>query len=261
MPATTGTPPFVPTRGKAATGAVTPKDIWDTLESAGASSVQAAAIMGNMILESRLDPESAGMDTNGQMSYGLVQWNAADYPDAHSLVTGHPMADMVAQIKFLAQTGGFKAASGTTPAQAAGNFAAKYERCASCQPGGQQNTARESQAQTVAGWAQQDSWPASLGTASDTATLTAAQQAQGSAECAWMIGGNIPVLPFGLYTQTLTGCVLSKSQLRGIEGVTLMIFGAQVLGFGILLLLSSSGGVRQRVESIGGKVAKAAVLK
>lgn len=217
--------------------------------------------MGNMILESRLNPESAGMDSNGQMSYGLVQWNAGGYPNAHSLVTGHPMADMVAQIRFLAQTGGFKAAAGSTPAQAAGNFAARYERCASCAPGGQQNTTRQSQAQTVAGWAQQGNWPASLGSASDTATLTAAQQAQGSAECAWMVGGTFPVIPFGIYSQTITGCVLSKSQLRAGEGVALIVSGAQVMLFGILLLLSSSGGVRQKAEGAAGKIAKAAVLK
>lgn len=253
-------PAFPQTRGKATNATVTPKDIWDTLEAAGASSVQAAAIMGNMIMESRLNPESAGTDTNGQTSYGLVQWNAASYPSAHSLVTGHPMADMVAQIRFLAQTGGFKAASGTTVAQAASSFASKYERCASCAQGGQQNTARQAQAQTVAGWAQQDNWPASLGSASDTATLTAAQQAQGSAECAWMIGGNIPIIPFGIYSQTVSGCVLSKSQLRAGEGVALMIGGALVLFAGLTLIAGAAGGP-EKAQRAAGAIASAAVLK
>lgn len=252
-------PGFPQTRGKAANSPVTPRDIWDTLEAAGASSVQAAGIMGNMILESRLDPESAGMDSNGQMSYGLVQWNAAGYPDAHSLVTGHPMADMVEQVKFLAQTGGFKAAAGTTPSQAAGNFAARYERCQSCAPGGQQNTTRQSQAQTVAGWAQQGNWPASIGSASDTATLAASQQAQDSAECAWMLGGNFPVIP-GIYTQSFSGCVLSKSQLRGMEAIGMIIAGALVMFGGITLLAGAAGGP-EKAEKAAGVIAKAAILK
>ena len=259
MPAAPAPPGFPVSKGKSASAAVSPKDIWDTREAAGARSVQAAAIMGNMIMESRLNPESAGMDTNGQMSYGLIQWNAGSYPDAHSLVTGHPMADLVAQVKFLAQTGGFKVASGTTVAQAASSFAAKYERCASCAPGGQQNTSRQAQAQLVAGWAQQGNWPTSVGSASDQATLTASQQSQYSAECAWMIGGTIPLIP-GIYSQTLTGCVLSKSQMRGLEGLGLMIAGAVILFGGITLLFGASG-APAKAEQLAGKISKAAILK
>ena len=235
------------TKSKAATAPVTPKDIWDELEATGASSIQAAAIMGNWIAESKLDPESHVIDSNGQPSYGLAQWNAASYPDAHSLVTGHPTADLVAQVRFAAQTGAFKAASGSTVQQAAKNFAARYERCAQCQPGGAQNAYRQAQAALVAGWAQQGQWPSSVGSASDQATLTASQQAQGSAECAWMVGGTFPVIPFGIYSQTVSGCVLSKSQLRAIEGIALMGAGVVVMVVGIELLFR----VPEKVAALG----------
>src|SRR5215469_13073495 len=105
-------------------GGVGPADIWNELTQAGANAVQAAGLMGNAIAESGLNVESKAMDSNGAYSYGLFQWNTASYPGASSLVTGNPAKDLSAQVSFLAQTGGFKAATGTTPAQVASNFAA-----------------------------------------------------------------------------------------------------------------------------------------
>ena len=238
-----------------ADAAPAPKDIWDALESAGASAVQAAGIMGNAIAESSLKPEAAVMDSNGQMSYGLWQFNAGSYPSAASLVTGHAMADMVAQVKFLAQVGGFTAATGTTPAQAAATFAANFERCATCQSGGSSSAARQANAAMVAGWASGGAWPSSSGSASDTATLTSAGAAQARATCLWSIS-NSGVDPsiLGWHPVGSVGnfqfCILSKSQGRAIEAVGLMAAGAAVFGLGLVLALAGgdmAGGAGNRV--------------
>ena len=100
--------------GKGADAPVSPQDIWDALRAQGATPIQAAAIMGNQIAESSLNPEASVIDSNGARSVGLNQWNADSYPSSGSLVTGHPLADMLAQVKFLASTGGFAAAKGST---------------------------------------------------------------------------------------------------------------------------------------------------
>lgn len=223
----------------AAVHSISPKDIWDALTSAGFSAVQAAGVMGNMISESSLNVESAAMDSNGAMAYGLVSWNAASYPNASGLVTGHPAADLKRQVDFLASSGGRAAASGTTVRETAGNFASGYERCQGCQSGGSQWTTRVSQALTVAAWAASGSWPAGKGQASTTATLTAAQvaeQTKGQKTCAWSVGwGGIPGTSwlswlFGGSTDVGAGeiCLLSKAQARALAG-----FG--VLGAGIFV--------------------------
>jgi Phage tail lysozyme len=256
MPAAPG---FAATRGKASTAAATPKAIWDALEAAGASAVQAAGIMGNMIAESRLNPESAAEDTNGYMAYGLVSWNAQDYPNAASLVTGHPLADLEAQVRFLAATGGFKAATGSTPAQAAASFAENYERCQTCQSGGAQNATRQANAQSVAGWAQAGAWPASVGAASDTASLTSAQAAQASATCAFGISGlnaTIPVIP-GIYHQTVglpDICLLSNSQARAVEGGLIFAAGGVILGVGLILALVGAEVASARTQALASRV-------
>lgn len=236
--------PRAPAQPKPDNAPVTPRDIWDALEAAGASSVQAAAIMGNMIAESSLNPEANAEDTNGARSYGLVQWNAASYSNASSLVTGHPQRDLRDQIRFLALTGGFHAASGSTVAQAASSFAAGYERCQGCQSGGPQNTTRQANAATVASWAASGHWPASSGGGSDTATLTSAQAAQASAECAFGWGGFqtgipswVPIIGSG----SGSFCLLSKSQARAGIGAALIVGGLVITGGGLGLVLRAAG--------------------
>jgi hypothetical protein len=244
----------------AAPNVVTPLEIWTALRNAGASPIQAAGIMGNWISESSLDPESAAKDSNGAMSYGLAQWNAASYPQANSLVTGHAKTDLNAQVRFLAQTGGLSAAKGSTAQQAAASYAANYERCQTCQSGGAQSTTRQAQAATVAGWAAADNWPNSAQGGTDNATLKAASQAQSSATCLWQL----PSIDLGI--GSIGGsCVMSKSQGRAIESVGIMTGGAIVLGFGLVLMLVgtalASSGVRRAAElvpGVGGVAALAA---
>jgi Phage tail lysozyme len=232
---------------------VTPLDIWKALRNSGASAVQAAGIMGNWISESGLDPESHAQDSNGYVSYGLAQWNTApgNYPAAGTLVTGDAKADLNAQVRFLAQTGGLAAAKGSTPQQAAASYAANYERCQTCAGGGAQSTTRQAQAATVAGWAAAGNWPATGPAGTDTASLTAAAKAQSSATCLWQL----PSIDFGI--GSIGGeCIMSKSQARAIEGVGLMTGGAVVLGFGFVLMLVgtalASSGVRKAAEMVPG---------
>jgi len=133
--------------------------VYRELIAQGASTVQALGIMANMINESGFNPEAIG---DGGTSFGLVQ----QHGDYGHLVTGDPAADMKAQIATLKSLGGFRAASGSTPAQAAGNFAANYERCVGCQPGGDQWNGRVANAGKVLGWYTSGKWPSSGGSPS-----------------------------------------------------------------------------------------------
>lgn len=138
----------------------------------GYSSVQAIGIMANMYFESGINPEASGMDTNGYRSYGLVQWNAASYPSAGSYLTGNVDADIKRQISILAsQAGpGSAAARGSTPQQVAGNWAAQFERCQGCQPGGGQYNNRSAFAGTIASWVHSGNWPQQASTTAATDT-------------------------------------------------------------------------------------------
>src|SRR5215469_114332 len=169
MPGIPANGPATNTPGKGQPAGVTPKQIWDMLLKAGATPVQAAGIMGNMIAESTLNPEAQGTDSNGYTSSGLVQFNAQTYPGSPSLVTGHPAKDAQAQVNYLATLGAFDKASGDTPAAAAASFAENFERCQTCDPGGASNTQRQSFAQQVSGWEQGNPWPSSAGSASTNA--------------------------------------------------------------------------------------------
>jgi hypothetical protein len=235
----------------AATSTATgPKYIWDALLKAGASAVQAAGIMGNMISESGFNPEI--INPGGpQDGVGLIQWQTTDYPDV-PMPTGDRARDIRDQVNFLIRTGGLQAASGTTVQETAGNFAANYERCAECAPGGAQYDARRAQAATVAGWAASGSWPTKSGQATTTATLTAAQQAQqdtAQASCAWSVGwGGIPGTSwlgdlFGSGGNVGSGevCLLPKSQARAMAGVALLVAGSYIILQGAGIIAATAG--------------------
>jgi hypothetical protein len=133
-------------------GGVSVADIYHELIGAGASTVQALGIMANMINESGFNPEAIG---DQGTSFGLVQ----QHGNYGYLVTGNPAADMKRQITALKSLGGFSAASGSSAAEAAGNFAANYERCVGCQPGGAQYNSRVANAATVLQYFKTGKWP------------------------------------------------------------------------------------------------------
>ena len=150
---------------------VTSEQIYETLLANGYSSVQAFGIMGNMICESSLDPEEVnpGGPPDG---VGLCQWQTTDYPDAAGLVTGNPVQDMGNQIRFLVQHAvtapNSVAASGSTGAEVAGNWAVDFEKCGACSPTGSYGLPpsspggyndRVANAATVESWASSGNWP------------------------------------------------------------------------------------------------------
>jgi len=151
-------------------GGVSVGAIYHELINQGASTIEALGIMANMINESSFNTQAVG---DQGTSFGLVQ----QHGNYSYLVTGNPQADMVRQIQTLKSLGGFSAASGNTPQEAAGNFAANYERCVGCQPGGGQYNQRVSNANTVVGYFKSGKWPQVGGGASSPppgqATLTA----------------------------------------------------------------------------------------
>jgi hypothetical protein len=161
---------------------VTPAQIYSELVSLGASTTQAIGIMANMVNESSLNPEEIG---DQGTSFGLVQ----QHGNYAYLVTGNPAADMQAQLKLLVQNGGLGAASGSTAAAAAGNFAANYEKCVGCQAGGAQYNARVANVAQLLQDLATGKWPTSTGSGGGGGGggsgggggggLTAAQQAKG----------------------------------------------------------------------------------
>jgi len=236
----------------AASGQVTPKDIYLALRRDGASEVQALGIMANMMNESGLNPEAVN-PAGPQSGVGLVQWQTTDYPHAATLVTGHPMEDMLAQVRFLALTGGFDHAQGTNAGQAAGNFAATYEKCATCQPGGAQYQARVANTLTLAGWARSGNWPRSVGGGARVgpgAIGTTAGGPGSTPDCLWKIDLNIPIVGGNV-------CLLTKSEARAMIGAGLLLAGGLVALAG-LAVLSVAAGMRavpplaKAAEGVGG---------
>lgn len=222
---------------------VTPKQIYQALTAAGASTIQAIGIMANMIAESSLNPEAVG---DQGTSFGLVQQHGMQYA---GLVTGNPVADMNAQIKTLAQNGGIVAATGTTGAAAAGNFSANYERCTTCQPGQASYNARVANAATVAGWVSSGSWPASAGSATaGAAGAGGAGSTSNSTDptCAWGFSGSLVVTSVNL-------CVVKKTTLRHVVGGGLLVAGGVVLLAGAAILAASafrSSGAQRAVQQV-----------
>jgi hypothetical protein len=210
---------------------VTPKEVYEELLNAGASTTQAIGLMANMINESSLNPEAVEQGV-ADPGYGLIQWENSSYPGASGLVTGNPQADLKAQVRYAAQTGAFRAASGSTGAEAAGNFAANYERCEFCAPGQSQYNSRVANAATVAGWIAGNKWPtkasgtAGQGGGSTTGTLTAATPGCLFSMPSVSIG---PVNAGG-------ACLFEKSAARGAVGGLVLAGGLLTLAVGAILL-------------------------
>lgn len=113
--------------------------------SKGLSAAAAAGIVGNMVHENPgFDPELASVDSNGLISYGLVEWNVGSpvyAANQSKLQTGNSSADFTAQLNEIydeVQTNPMlKAAldSATTPTAAGQSFAQLFEKCKYCGPG------------------------------------------------------------------------------------------------------------------------------
>ncbi len=209
---------------------VTPKQVYQALTGAGASTIQAIGIMANAINESGLNPEAVG---DQGTSFGFVQQHGPQYA---SLVTGNPQQDLTGQVKTVARNGGFAAAQGGNAGEAAGNFAANYEKCVGCQPGGAQYNQRVANAATVAGWVSSGKWPASAGSPAGAAgTGTPAAGGSTASQCLiGFAGASVPLL--GTVGQQ---CFLSKSEARALIGGALMAGSAFTALVGLLIIAAA----------------------
>jgi hypothetical protein len=135
--------------------------IWNGLLAEGATEIEAAGMMGNMVQESSLNPENDAIDINGSRSIGIVSWNQAPgvYHNAAELLTGNPTVDIKNQIAAL--RGVFSAASGPDPATAATNFMNNFEHCA---PAYCNEPRRRQMAEAVYQAAQSGNWSSTPGT-------------------------------------------------------------------------------------------------
>ena len=175
------------------TAAVTPELIYEKMLAAGATSTEAIGILANMQNESGFNPETNVIDSNGLPSVGLVSWN--NNPAAERLVTGNPAADMASQVGLLASTGAFAQASGSTPQQAAVNFAHNFEVCAACgyNGGSTQLAARAGNATYWQQAAASGRWPAGSG-AAGAATTAAGRSSGGGGSSGSSGSGSINIL-------------------------------------------------------------------
>jgi Phage tail lysozyme len=197
------------------------------LTNAGASTIQAIAILANMQNESGFDPEETN-PAGPQAGVGLIQWETTYYPGAAGLITGNSTADAQAQINYLAQTGGFAAATGPTPQAAAQNFAQNYERCASCGPGGQQFNSRGQNAVALAQAAATGQWPQSAGSLTETS-------ASASGDCLISLpGSSLPIVG------SAVPCLLTRTEARALIGGALITAGMS-MGLVAVLILAVYG--------------------
>lgn len=142
----------------------------------GFSPADAAGIVGNLIQESGVNPES---QQSGGPGRGIAQWSQGGRWNP-SLMTGNQQIDLLAQLNFIDQElqsnpsyGLASLLKASTPQQAASIFSADYER-----PGIIGN--RINDATDVANMAATGNWPtATSGSVSLTSTATTASSGGG----------------------------------------------------------------------------------
>ena len=223
----------------AAIGHVNAVTIWNALRANGATPVQAAGIMANMWFESNFNPEADAIDTNGKASVGLVQWN--NNPTAAGLLTGNAINDIQAQVKYLASSGGFQAASGATPEAAAANFAHNYEKCAACgyQGGDSQLRGRASiagpiyTAGTMSKWGPDAAKNAQSGSGGLNAILTGSDQNSNNQCYVKLPGVGIP-----FFGKIGGNCLFYESWGRAMFGGVLIASGGLMVVGGLALLVA-----------------------
>lgn len=248
----------------AAIGAANAIAIWNALIAAGANPVQAAGIMANMWFESNFDPEAGGIDSNGKLSVGLIEWN--NNPTAQGLRTGNVAQDIKSQVSYLIQTGGLQATGNAVdPASAAANFAHNYEKCAACgyQGGSGQLTSRASIAPAIYAAGTTGQWGAQAAQlASANGVATGGQSASQAATTQTTDSNNpcflaLPSTPNSLGPIPLPsiggGCIIKESYARAFLGGFLIASGGLIILLGITTLI-----LAKEVPKLLGPVAKAA---
>lgn len=221
---------------------VTPRQIYQALTAAGFSTVQAIGLMANGIAESGLNPETRIIDSNGFHSDGIWQFNEQTYPNAGSLVTGHPQADMHAQVGFLKAHVSGQALQGSTGGQVAGNFAQFFERCQTCQPGGESYKQRVGFAAEVAGWVRSGHWPTVASPAGEGggAAVPGAGGDGGGSGSGGTATGNRCMIQFPGVLGIGKFCLLSKGEARALIGGGLMVLSGGAALVGVIILAAAA---------------------
>ncbi len=226
--------------------AVAEQTVWQDLLAEGASSIQAAGIMGNMFYESSFNPEAIG---DQGTSFGVVQQHGSQYA---RLVTGNNQADLTAQLQNI--RGDIGLASGSTASAAGSAFSANFEKCVGCQVGGSQNTQRSAEAQTIFNAAQSGNWP-------QQSTGAAAIGSSGSSSgCSYGLNPISDINCAASQTVSAIGNALNPvNWLQSAFGVSfkeiamrlgLVVMGAIIVIVGIVVLVKASN-----VAEVGAMVA------
>lgn len=189
--------------------------IYDALIFAGATPVEAAGIMGNMVQESSLNPEEQVIDSNGAYSRGLVMWNdlgAGSGVNWGQYITGNVTNDIVQQVLLLKAQGAFQKASGGDAATAAANFMNSFERPAAATSG---INNRMSAASAIANAAQSGSWANLSWGTQDTASF-AGQSAAAQGVTNTSGGGTINAATNAAGQNVLNGQPLTMADLPAV---------------------------------------------
>jgi hypothetical protein len=134
------------------------RDVYEALIREGLDMSQAVGIMANIENESGFDPEA--LNPGGPAAgVGLVQWETSFYPAAAGYRTGNVVRDLETQAKAIAAAARHLNLTGSAQ-QVAGTWAADFERCAGCQPGGAQYLSRVANAGRIWNQAKSGNWPA-----------------------------------------------------------------------------------------------------
>ena len=136
-------------------------EVYKALTGVGFDMSQAIGLMANAWHESSFDQEV--INPAGPASgVGLFQWQTTDYPAAAHYVTGNPQRDLQVQAQAIRNDTRHLNLSGSAQ-QVAGTVAADFERCAGCQPGGQQFAERTATAGSLWNQAKRGNWTAPAG--------------------------------------------------------------------------------------------------
>ena len=160
----------------------TEQQVYDALIAAGFNRSQAAGIMGNLQNESGYNQEiiNPGGPAAG---VGLAQWETTFYPAARGYVTGNAARDLTVQIQAIKAAARGLNLSGSAQ-QVAGTWAADFEKCAGCQPGGAQYIARQANAGRIYQQAVTGKWPAPAGGGVTTAPVGGSPASGGAVQTA-----------------------------------------------------------------------------
>ena len=75
--------------------------VYDYLVGRGLRDFQAAAVVGNLQGESRINPQLSALDTNGLMSRGIAMWQPPRWQNLLSFAAGRDPLALTTQIDFL----------------------------------------------------------------------------------------------------------------------------------------------------------------